>query len=75
MGPPVISCCDSTPVLEFTEHILDLVPLAIQALVIVDLLQPVSLRWNTRLDASLFQVPPKPVGIIAFVDQQLGGLW
>ena len=46
MGASIITGVDTSPVLEATKHIFDLVPLAIEALVVIDLYSAVGSRWD-----------------------------
>lgn len=71
MGTSVVSGGDAAPVLEFSEHILDLVSLAIQGLIIDDLLASVALWWDTGADPALDETLPEPIGVIALFGQQV----
>ncbi len=50
MRASVISGCDTPPVLEFAEHVLDLVALLVEVGVVFDLLLAVFSWRDTRLD-------------------------
>jgi len=71
MGTAVVSGGDTAPILEFAEHILDLVSLTIQGLVIGDRLASVALWWDAGPDPALDEARPEPVGVIALVSQQV----
>ena len=55
------------PVLEFAEHVLDLVALFIKRFIVHDLYFAVLFRWYARCDAFGFQSVHEPVGIIAAI--------
>ena len=55
------------PVLEFAEHVLDLVALFIKRFILHDLYFVVLFRWYARCNAFGFQSVPGPVDIIAAI--------
>ena len=59
----IIACVDASPVLEAAKHIFDLVPLAIQALVMIELYSAVDPRWDARSYAPHCQGCAEPVGV------------
>jgi len=73
MSASVISSCDTPPILEASEHILDFMALFIEDFIILYFLLPVFLWWNTRRDALIDQCLPEPIGVISFVGQQMPG--
>lgn len=70
LGASVVAGVDPAPVLEFAEHVLDLVALTVDGVVVRDGLLAVCLSWNAEGDASLLQSGAEPVGIIAPVGEQ-----
>lgn len=74
MGASIVAGVDASPVLEPTEHDLDLVALAVERPVMRDVDRAVSPGWNARGDTSLRQSRAEPVGVVALVGQhRLGG--
>ena len=71
MGASVVAGVNAPPVLEPSEHVLDLVPLAIEFVVMVDGLLAIGFGGDARRDAAFGEGPAKPVGVIAFVAQKL----
>ena len=72
-GASIVACCDAPPILDFGEHVLDLMTLFVECLVIVDDLLSVYSAWHTRRDASRGQLITEPVTVIASVgDERLG---
>ena len=69
MGASIITGVDTSPVLEATKHIFDLVPLAIEALVVIDLYCAVGSRWDAGSYAARCQGFAEPVGVITPVAQ------
>ena len=61
MRAAFIAGCDTRPVLEFTEHILDFVALFVEGRVVFDLPLAVVLWRNTRLDPFVLQGLPGAV--------------
>ena len=70
----VIAGMDAAPVLEFAEHVLDPMTLAIEGRVVRDRDFTVGLRRDAGDDATLGQGVTEPVGIIAPVGEQCPGL-
>lgn len=70
MSAPVVAGVDAPPVLEFAEHVFDLVALAVKHAVMGYLDFPVGFRWDACLDLPIGQGVTQPVGVIAFVGQQ-----
>ena len=62
MGAPVIAGCDAPPVLEFAEHVFDLVALLVELGVVFNLLGAVFSWRSTRFDILGLQGFPEPVG-------------
>ena len=60
---------DVSPVLEAAKYVFDLVPLAIEALVVGDLYSAVSSRWDAGSYAARCQGFAEPVGVITPVAQ------
>jgi hypothetical protein len=58
------------PILEFGEHVLDAVALAVDCLVVCQCMLSAPCWWNAGLDASVEQSLPKPVAVIAAVADQ-----
>ena len=73
MRTSVIPGCDAPPVLEFSEHVFDLVALLIEVSVVFDLLLAVFSWRNTRLDILAVQGGPEPVGIVAAIGEKVFG--
>ena len=74
MGAAVIPCMDASPVLEFSEHVLNLVALTIEPCIMRDGYLAVDFRGNAGSDAALSQSGSKPVSVVAPVRQQRLGL-
>lgn len=73
MGASVIARVDASPVLEFGEHILNLVTLLVERLVVVDLPFPV-LPWrDTGCNAFFDQGFAEAVGVIPTIGQKVFG--
>ena len=75
MGASIIAGVDTSPVLEAAKHVFDLVPLAIEALVVGDLYSAVGSRWDAWGYAARRQGVAEPVGVIAPVAQQNFRFW
>ena len=74
MRAPVISGCDTSPILDPAEDVFDLVALSIELLVVM-VLDLAVLAWrDARCDAALDQDSPEPVAVISFVGQEFFGL-
>ena len=71
MGASVVTGVDAPPVLEPAEHVLDLVPLAIENAVMFDRLCAVGLRWDAGRDTPDGESLAEPVGVLALVAEQL----
>ena len=67
MGASVVAGVDAPPVLEPSEHVLDLVALAIERAVVVDRLLAVGFGGDAGRDAAFGKGLAEPVGVIAFV--------
>lgn len=70
VGASVVACVDAAPIVEFAEHVLDLVTLAVEHGVVRDGHLSVGLRWDAEGDATLVQRGAELVGIVAPVGQQ-----
>jgi len=69
----IVAGVDASPVLEPTEHVFDLVALAVQRSVVRDRDFAVGLGWDARRDAALAQRQAEPVRVIAPVaEHRLG---
>ena len=75
MGASIIAGVDASPVLEAAKHVFDLVPLAIEALVVGDLSPAVGSRWDAWGYAARCQGFAEPVGVITPVAQQYFRFW
>jgi len=75
MRAAIVAGCDASPVLEFSEHILDFVALFVESRVVFDLLPAIFLWRNTRLDPFVLQGFPEPIGIIATIREKMFGRW
>lgn len=73
MGTTVVAHGDAPPVLESSEHILDLVTMFVEVDVIRDEGRAVFLRRNARGHAFGFQSSSEPLSIIASVGNHLFG--
>jgi hypothetical protein len=71
MGASVISGVDASPVLEPTEHVFDLVTLAIENAVVPDRLFAVGSGRDAGRDAAFGESLAEPVGVIALIAEQL----
>tara|TARA_E500000318_G_scaffold86349_1_gene82780 strand:- start:31444 stop:31809 length:366 start_codon:yes stop_codon:yes gene_type:complete len=79
MSASIISCVDASPVLEFAEHVLDLVPPTVERGVVRNPDLEVCLRGYAGADFAVGQggaepVGIVPVGIVALVAEQGLGL-
>ena len=71
MGASVISGVNTPPILEFGEHILDLVALSVEVLVVGDL-DFSALPWrDARCNALVDQGLAEPIGIVTSVGQHV----
>ena len=70
MGAAVVSRVNAPPVLEFSKHVLDLVPLSVEHAVMGYLDFPVGFRWDTGFDLALNKGVTQPVGVISLVGQK-----
>ena len=61
---------NAPPVLEFSKHVLDLVPLSVERAVMGYLDFPVGFRWDAGFDLTLDKGVTQPVGIISLVGQK-----
>ena len=75
MCAAVVAGVDAPPVFQPAEHVLDLVPLAMERAVVRDGDFAVGLRRDARGDASLDVRVAEPVGVIATVAEQDLGFW
>ena len=75
MGASVVACCDASPVLELGEEVLDLVPLAIECLVVGKGFLPALRGRDARLDAPIGKSLAEPCAVIAPVGDQASGRW
>lgn len=75
MRASVVSCCDSAPVFEFCEHVLDSVTLFVEALIVGDFGLSVFLGRDAGGDAFGPQGVPEPVGVIPAICEQDLCLW
>ena len=73
MGALVISGRDTVPVLEFAEHIFNLVPLPVQDFIILDWLFPVFPGRDAGCYFLFRSGFAEPIGIIPSVSQQMPG--
>ena len=73
MGASVISCCDTSPVLDPAEHVFDAMALPVEDFVVVGRVLSLFPWWNARRNPLVFQFLAKPVGIIAAIGEQLLG--
>ena len=64
---------DASPVLQFSEHVLDLVTLAVDCCIVRDGHLSVGLRWDAGGDAPFGQCVTEPVGIITPIGEQCLG--
>ena len=71
MCASIVTGVDAPPILEPTEHVFDLVPLAIQNAVMFDRLCAVGLRWDAGRDTPDRERLAEPVGVVALVAEQL----
>ena len=69
MGAAVVTGVDAPPVLEFSKHVLDLVPLSVEHSIMRYLDFPVGFRWDTGFDFPVCKGVAQPVGVIALVSQ------
>ena len=73
-GASIVACCDAPLILDFGEHVLDLMTLFVERLVIADDLLSVYSAWDTRRDASRGLLITEPVTVIASVGDECLGL-
>jgi hypothetical protein len=73
VGAAIVAGVDASPVLEPTEHILDLVALAVERLVMWDRRFAVGLGRDASCDVESGQGVAEPVGVIAFVAEKRFG--
>ena len=73
MGTPVIARGDTPPVLEFSNHILDLMTFFVEVGVVRNEGATIFLRGYARVYAFGFQGASKPVSVIAKVGDHLLG--
>jgi hypothetical protein len=66
-----ITGCDTQEILEPAAAALDDVAVFISLLVVADVLFVVGVAWDDGLDASLLEVSPDRIGIIAFIGEEL----
>src|SRR3546814_5782096 len=71
MSAAVVAGMDASPVFEPAEHVLDLVPLAVEDTIMLDRLFAVGFRRDARRDAALGESLAEPVGVVALVAEQL----
>ena len=71
MGTTVISCGNSSPILESAKHYLYFMPLLIQSFVIRNRFFSIPLAWDASSDAFVTQSFTEPVGIISPVCEKL----
>ena len=69
MGASIIAGVYTCPILEAAKHVFDLVPLAIEALVMGDLYPAVDSRWDAWGYAARRQCVAEPVGVVTSVAQ------
>ena len=73
MGTAVIAHGDAAPVLDATEHDLDVMALFVEEFAVPGLF-PAAFAWrDTRRDAFFLQRSTEPVGVVATVGNQIGG--
>jgi len=70
----VVTCSDSSPVLEFSKHIFDFVPFPVEFFVVENLLLTVFLWRDTGDNTFFFEGLPEPVGIVSPVCQHHPGM-
>ena len=74
VGASVIAGVDAPSLLQSAEHVFDLVALAVERLVVLDLDLAIGLRRDAGRDSSCDQGLAEPVGVVAFVAEQRLGL-
>jgi hypothetical protein len=72
MGAAVVSGVDARPILEPSEHVLDLVALLVEDGVMGDR-DPIGFRGDAGGEAALCQGGAEPIGVVALVGQKLLG--
>ena len=72
MSASIISGCDTSPVLEFLEHIFDFVSLSIGGFIVG--IRVLRFFFGGAL-TFVSQSVPEPVGVIAAISQQVFGAW
>lgn len=70
MSTPVVSGVDTSPVLETSEHILDLVALAIENRIVAVLDAVLGMGWDAGSDAPFGQRLPQADGTVGTVGEQ-----
>ena len=73
MCTSVIAGCDTPPVLEFAEHVLDLMTLSVEGRIVFDLSRAVFLWRDARLYTLVLQRFPEPVSIVTSIRQKMSG--
>ncbi|ETC97777.1 hypothetical protein P792_13440 [Asaia sp. SF2.1] len=71
MGAAVVARGNAAPVLEATEHVLDLVPPAISGLVVRDRHFPALRGRDAWLDASFTQIAPGAIAVVTAIANQV----
>lgn len=74
VGTSIVAGVYAPPVLEPSEHVFDLVPLAVEGLIVQDLYLAVGFGRNAGFDLALGQSLPEPVRVIPLVAEQDLGL-
>jgi hypothetical protein len=75
VGASVVSGCNTSPVLEFSEHVLDFVALSVEGFVIIEGAFSVFPVGNAGCGAAFGQLLPEPGTVIASISDQRTSLW
>lgn len=70
MSASIVARCDTTPVLELGEEILDFVALAVERFVVIVWDLAAAARRDARLDASGFEFFAEPDAVVAAIGDQ-----